>query len=69
MKKLYTFLFLKHDIGFMRFCYAMLIPCALSKEFCHWWMLFMVFILVLVMQANHKGWNRFNFQDGRSPKP
>ena len=24
MKKLYSFFFLKHDIGFMRFCYAML---------------------------------------------
>ena len=29
MKKIYSFLFQKHDIGFMRFCYAMLFPCAL----------------------------------------
>ena len=58
MKKIYTFLFLTHDIGFMRFCYIMLIPCALSNEFCRWWMLFMVFIQVLWLHAHSKGWNK-----------
>lgn len=58
LKKIYRFLFQKHDIGFMRFCYAMLIPCALSPEFCRWWMLFASFVLVLATQANVKGWNR-----------
>lgn len=58
LKKVYIFLFRKHDIGFMRFCYIMLIPCALSKELLRWWMLFMSFVLVLVTHANYKGWNR-----------
>jgi hypothetical protein len=58
MKKIYSFLFQKHDIGFMRFCYAMLFPCALSSEFCRCWMVFMSFVLALVVQGNVKGWNR-----------
>ena len=58
LKKIYTFLFKEHDVGFMRFCYAMLIPCALWDTFCHWWMVFMTFVLMLVIQANTKGWNR-----------
>lgn len=58
MKKIYSFLFQKHDIGFMRFCYAMLFSCALSSEFCRCWMVFMSFVLALVVQGNVKGWNR-----------
>ena len=58
LRKIYTFLFLEHDIGFCRFCYAMLIPCAFSDTFCRWWMLFMSFVLALVVHANTKGWNR-----------
>lgn len=60
LRKIYTFLFQKHDIGFVRFCYAMLLPCALSDVFCHWWMLFMTFVLMLVIQANTNGWNRLD---------
>lgn len=57
LKKLYIFLFLEHGVGFCRFCYAMLIPCAISDVFCHYWMVFMTFVLVLVIQAKLKGWN------------
>lgn len=58
MRRIYSYLFLKHDIGFMRFCYIMLIPCAISQVFCRFWMLFMSFVLVLVVHANSKGWNK-----------
>lgn len=58
LKKIYTFLFVEHDVGFCRFCYVMLIPCALWDAFCHWWMVFMAFVLALVYQADTKGWNR-----------
>lgn len=58
LKKIYRFLFWKHGRGFMLFCYAMLVPCALCQEFCKWWMVFMSFVLVLATQANIKGWNR-----------
>lgn len=58
LRKIYTFLFREHDIGVIRFFYAMLIPCVLSDVFCHWWMVFMTFVLILVTHANVKGWNR-----------
>lgn len=58
LRKIYTFLFQKHDIGFIRFCYAMLIPCVLSETFCRWWMMFMSLVLALSVHANSKGWNR-----------
>lgn len=60
LKKLYRLLFWKCDRGFMLLCYAMLIPCALNQEFCRWWMLFMSAVLVLVIQANAKGWNKIS---------
>lgn len=47
LKRIYKFLLIDHEIGFMRFCYAMLIPCAIWEDFCRWWMWFMCFILVL----------------------
>ena len=56
LKKLYIFLFLRHEVGFFRFCYVMLVPCAISDTFCHWWMLFMTFVLMLLIQAGEKGW-------------
>lgn len=58
MKKLYTFLFLKHDVGFYRFCVAMLIPCAVWFEVCRVWMLVMAFVQMLVVLAHEKGWNK-----------
>lgn len=60
LKKIYTFLFREHDIGFIRFCYAMLIPCALWPAFCRWWMYFMTFVLILVIHAKAKGWDRID---------
>lgn len=57
LKPVYEFLFREHDIGFMRFCYAMLIPCAIWNQFCTVWMLFMAFILTLVTQAKNRGWD------------
>lgn len=56
LKKCYRFLFQKHSIGFMRFCYAMLIPCAFCEEFCRWWMLFMCFVQALSIHAKTKEW-------------
>ena len=61
MKKVYSFFFLKHDIGFMRFCYAMLIPCAVSQTVCRWWMLFIAFIQVLWLHGHSKSW--YNFEN------
>lgn len=58
LKLFYEFLFLKHDIGFMRFCYAMLVPCAIWNSFCAIWMLFMTFILTLVTTAKINDWNK-----------
>lgn len=58
LRKIYTFLFLKHDIGFCRFSYAMLIPCAFSETIRDIWMWLMIFTMALVVQANAKGWNR-----------
>ena len=59
LRKIYTFLFKEHDIGFMRICYAMLIPCALSKEFCSWWMLFLAFIMTIAIHARTKRWELY----------
>lgn len=58
MKKLYTFLFLKHDIGFFRFCMVMLIPCAFWTTICAVWMLIMAGVQTLVLYAHHKGWDK-----------
>lgn len=64
LRKIYAFLFQKHDIGFMLFCYAMLIPCAMSDVFCRLWMLFMSFVLTLAVHAKTKSWNRSGQEDG-----
>ena len=65
LKKIYKFLFHEHDIGFIRFCYGMLIPCVLSRVFCLWFMWFLSFVLILVIQANAKGWNREGESDAK----
>lgn len=57
LKSIYQFLFIKHDIGFFRFCMAMLIPAALSQEFCRFWMIILVFMQTLVLWARTKQWN------------
>lgn len=58
LRKIYTFLFIDHIVGFMCFCYAMLIPCALSRKFCAWWMVFVAFLPTLVIQAEVEGWDK-----------
>ena len=63
LKKIYVFLFREHDVGFIRFCYAMLIPCALSDTICRAWMLFMSFILALATHTRTKCWNEGDVHD------
>ena len=58
LRKIYTFLFRDHSVGFIRFCYAMLIPCAFSHTFRCWWLLFLCFVEALRFHASEKGWNR-----------
>lgn len=57
-KKIYRFIFIKHDIGFFRFSMLMLVPCAIFPRFCLWWMVFYVFLLELCARARAKGWNK-----------
>lgn len=60
LHKIYKFLFIEHDVGFIRFAMIMLIPCALSIQVCRWWMMCMVFIQWLILYAHHEGWNRID---------
>lgn len=57
-RKIYAFLYRKHPIGFVRFCYAMLIPCAMSKTFNALWLLISSFFLVLAIHAKTEGWDK-----------
>lgn len=66
LKKIYFFLFRKHNTGFMRFCWLMLIPCALWEEFNRWWMLFMSFILMLLIYAKEQGWKEERLEQNES---
>lgn len=61
LKRLYKFLLVKHVVGFMRFCYLMLIPCVFSDLFTSIWFVFLAFLLTTQALAITKGWN-----DGRS---
>lgn len=56
LRKIFTFLFLDHSVGFVRFCYAMLIPCTFSPAFCRAWMLWLAFVMVLAIHGRTEGW-------------
>lgn len=58
LKAVYNFLFKKHTVAAIRVFYLTLIPCAIWKQFCFVWMLFLNFVLILVIQANTQGWNK-----------
>lgn len=58
LKAIYDFLFKKHPIASIRILYLSLIPCAIWKQFCREWMIFLNFILILVIQANTREWNK-----------
>lgn len=58
LKTIYNFLFKKHDIATIRILYLALIPCAIWKQFCTVWMIFLNFVLILVIQANTRGWSK-----------
>ena len=60
LRKIYTFLFHRHVTGFIRLCYALLVPCALSATFCRYWLLFMAFLMALSTHARAKGWDRLD---------
>lgn len=57
LKRLYNFIFVKHVVGFMRFCYFMLIPCVFSKALTSIWLVFLAFLLTTQALAITKGWN------------
>ena len=54
LKKTYIFLFCKHFRGFKHFCYAMLIPCFLSR----WWVVFMACMLMLATEGTVNRWDK-----------
>lgn len=58
LKSVYKLLLREHSVGFIRFCYAALILCALSRTFALCWLVFLDFILALTIQANTQGWNK-----------
>lgn len=59
MKPVYKFLFMEHDIGFMRFCFGMMIPCAFSVTIMRVWVVIVLFIDLLRGYAHDRGWNHF----------
>lgn len=58
LKAIYNFLFIKHPIASIRIFYLTLIPCAIWKQFCYVWMWAMDFVLILIIQAKTKGWDK-----------
>lgn len=58
LKAIYNFLFKRHDIATIRILYLTLIPCAIWKQFSVVWMVFLDFILILLIQAKDRGWDK-----------
>ena len=56
--KIYRFLFIDRVTAFYRVCLLLLIPAALSQEFCRAWMIVLLFLQTLVLLARFKGWNK-----------
>lgn len=58
LKTLCNFLLVKHDMGFVRFCYIMTLPCMVWRTFCGWWLMFMSFAVAFAAMGKAKGWNK-----------
>lgn len=57
MKKLYRFLN-DHIIGVIRVLMVMLLPCAFSRHFATWFMVFSYLIRLILYVGNGKGWDK-----------